>query len=99
MTNRAGAAHVYTVEGETDDGALVLGAKVMPDGVAANGPTDEALGWVAYAYRLALVVGEAPTKAVRDSMGLPQSTAARWVQQARQRGFLGPSEGRGKAGG
>jgi hypothetical protein len=87
------------VEGEADDGTVVVVDKVMPEDVAANGPTDEALSWVASTYRLALVVGERPTKAVRDSMGLPQSTAARWVQQARQRGFLGPSDGRGKAGG
>ena len=70
----------------------------MPSDVAAAGPTDEALWWVAHIYRLALVKGDAPTKRY-ELMALPTSTAGRWVTLARQRGFLGPAEGPGKAGG
>ncbi len=70
-----------------------------PEGVAAHGPTDEALRWVAHLYRLALVTQEKPTKAVEEALQLPRSTAGRWVSLARERGFLGASEGSGKAGG
>jgi hypothetical protein len=37
-----------------------------------------------------------PTQAVQDAFNRPYSTAARWVMQARQRGFLPPTkQGRG----
>jgi len=61
-----------------------------------DGPTDEALRWVAYLYRFALVMEEPPTATVERMLKL---TAARWVALARQRGFLGQSEGSGKAAG
>ena len=64
-----------------------------------NGPTTETLDWVAYLYRLGLLMGEPPTKAVEVRLGIPRSTAGRWVAAARDRGPLGPSEGSGKAGG
>jgi hypothetical protein len=39
-------------------------------------------------------------KAVQESLQLPCSTAAgRWIAAAREGGYLGPSEGMGKAGG
>ncbi|MDQ3464937.1 MAG: hypothetical protein M3500_09655 [Actinomycetota bacterium] len=64
-----------------------------------HGPTDEALGLVAQIYRMAYICGDRPTKAVEDNLNLPRSTAGRWVALARERGFLGPAEGPGKAGG
>jgi hypothetical protein len=64
-----------------------------------QGPTRESLTWVARAYRLALVLGDPPTQAVERGLGLPRSTAGRWVALARQEGFLGAAEGPGKAGG
>ncbi len=64
-----------------------------------DGPTDEALRWVAYLYRFALVMEEPPTATVERMLELPRSTAGRWVALARQRGFLEQSEGSGKAAG
>ncbi len=59
-----------------------------------GGPTDEALEWVAKIYRVALLRGEGPTRAVEDAFELKRSTAAYW-----ERGFLREAEGPGKAGG
>ena len=84
---------------ERADGVIRTTARVAPDELADGGPTSTALWWVAYVYRLALVVGDPPTKAVRDALGLSRSTAGRWVSLAREQGFLGPAEGAGKAGG
>lgn len=64
-----------------------------------QGPTAEALAWVAHAYRLALVLGDPPTQAVERLLGLPRSTAGRWVTLARAQGHLGAAEGAGRAGG
>jgi len=55
-------------------------------------PADH-LEQVARIYREALAAGLPPTKAVRLKMNASQSTAARWVAQARDRGFLGPAVG------
>jgi hypothetical protein len=75
----------------------------LTDEIAARlreqGPTSESLTWVARAYRLALVLGDSPTQAVEQGLGLPRSTAGRWVALARQQGLLGAAEGPGKAGG
>lgn len=72
---------------------------VMPKDIGAGGPTEDALRWVATIYRVALVLGDSPTKAVREAFDLAQSTAGRWVALARKRGFLGSAEGPGKVGG
>jgi hypothetical protein len=64
-----------------------------------NGPRTETLEAVTYLYRLALLVGDPPTKVVETVLGVPRSTAGRWVAAARKHGLLGPSEGSGKAGG
>ena len=63
----------------------------------AEGPTDSTLKLVATIYRFASLGGEKPTQAVVELLEIPRSTAARWVQQSRRRGFLGPTEER-KAG-
>lgn len=84
---------------DKSDGVIRSTDAAMPENVTAHGPTDEALTWVARAYRLALLLDMPPTKEVEASIGLPRSTAGRWVALARERGFLGPSEGAGKAGG
>lgn len=65
----------------------------------ALGPVRESLEWVARLYRLALVLGDPPTRTVEASFGLPRSTAGRWVALAREQGLLGAAEGPGKAGG
>jgi len=60
--------------------------------VRDQGPTEESLHVVAYVYRLAHMVREPPTRTVASAIGLPYSTAARWVQQARHAGFLRPAD-------
>lgn len=53
--------------------------------------TDEFLEDVAKVYRAALEAGDAaPRRAVQEwQKGAPSQTAARWVAEARRRGFLG----------
>jgi hypothetical protein len=50
-----------------------------------------ALEWVAVVYKLAHATKANPTKAVTEALGLPRSTAARWVMTARRKGLLGPT--------
>jgi hypothetical protein len=72
---------------------------IPPDDVTVYGPTDRALQWTAHFYRLGYAVAHNPTKLVEQALGLPRSTAGRWIAAARSAGHLGPSEGTGKAGG
>jgi len=65
----------------------------------AAGPIPETLEWVALLYRAAFAMGDGPTKTVREVFGISQSTAGAWVGAARKQGYLGESEGPGKAGG
>lgn len=61
-------------------------------------PYDSDLAEVARVYREAHSDGRHPTKAVREHLGLPESTARRWVARAEERGFdLGPGRQRRKA--
>jgi hypothetical protein len=55
----------------------------------AAGPTDDTLNTVAAVYRLAYLTSGRPTAYVRESFGVSKSTASRWVQLARSKGFLG----------
>lgn len=55
--------------------------------------TDETLQLVAEVYRDAHNSGEPPTSAVAEHFHKSHSTAARWVQQARERSFLGKANG------
>jgi hypothetical protein len=63
-----------------------------------TGPTERDLQTVADAYHVAYATSQAPTKAVMERLGLPRSTASRWIALARKRGLLGPASP-GKAGG
>jgi hypothetical protein len=83
---------------ENPDGREPWG-KTALNGVAEHGPTDRALRWTAHFYRYGYAVSYNPTKAVQESLQLPRSTAGRWIAAAREAGYLGPSEGMGKAGG
>jgi hypothetical protein len=65
---------------------------------AGAGPSEKDLRAVADVYQLAYVTGGAPTKTVMERLGLPRSTASRWIRMARDRGLLGPATPR-KAGG
>jgi len=73
--------------------------KTALNGVAEDGPTDRALRWTAHFYWYGYAVSCNPTKAVQEFLQLPRSTAGRWIAAAREAGYLGPSEGMGKAGG
>jgi integrase len=54
-------------------------------------------GWVGHLYKFGFAVSGDPTATVAESLGLPRSTAGRWVRMARQAGHLGAAEV-GKAG-
>jgi hypothetical protein len=71
----------------------------VPDDVTGTGPTDRALRWVAHIYRYSFAVSYNATKGVQELLKLPRSTAGRWIAAAREAGYLGPSEGTGRAGG
>jgi hypothetical protein len=73
---------------------FLAGPPGNPAALRAQGPTEESLRVAARVYRMAHLVRDNPTGAVASAIGLPHSTAARWVQQARQAGFLGPAEPR-----
>jgi hypothetical protein len=66
--------------------------------LVASGPTEETLDVVAYCYRLAMALGDAPVKSIVETFRIPRSTAGRWVTAARARGYLGAAEGPGLAG-
>jgi hypothetical protein len=81
------------------DGREPWGHTARTKGASKQRPTTErALAWVAHFYRYGLAL-DSPTKAVEEGLMLPRSTASRWVSYAREAGYLGPSEGPGKAGG
>ena len=56
-------------------------------------PDDERLARVAEVYREAILLGERPTQAVADALGVARSTAGRWVQEARTHSYLRPAPG------
>ena len=60
-------------------------------------PVEQFLPNVAITYRLGYLAGDKATSWVAEWFEVPQSTAARWVRLARQRGLLGRTE-KGKAG-
>lgn len=94
------AVHALTYkerDGYTEWSPRLLTPEIIEQ-VRDNGPDAASLEWVAYLYRVALLMGEPPTQAVAQALDLPRSTAGRWVAMARRRPeLLGPSEGPGKA--
>ena len=67
-----------------------LSAPVLAWGRCCYGP---------HFYRYGYAVSYNPTKDVEEMLKLPRSTAGRWIAAAREAGYLGPSDGMGKAGG
>lgn len=67
--------------------------------VQEHGLDDRTLQIVAHTYRLAMITSKPPTKTVEEWLGVSRATAGRWVAAAREKGYLGKSEGPGKAGG
>jgi hypothetical protein len=60
--------------------------------IASQGLSDEALQLTALVYRFAFVIGDPPAWAVHKRLGIPRSTAGRWIGLARERGYLGPPQ-------
>jgi hypothetical protein len=52
------------------------------------GPVRETLEWVARVYLSAEAIGERPTKAVRQTFGISQTTAGAWIGRARAAGLI-----------
>lgn len=65
-------------------------SKDHADQLREAGPTSDTLAWVARIYRAADVVGDPPTKAVRETFGVSQSTAGNWIGRARSAGLIPP---------
>jgi hypothetical protein len=70
-----------------------------PEGLREEGPTGRALQWVAHLYHYGMAVSMKPAKVVEETLKLSHGTAVRWVRLARQKGYLGPSEGPGRPAG
>ena len=56
--------------------------------IREQGPTDESLQWAANFYNLGQVLGLPPAKQVEVNLGLPRTTASKWVRRAREKGLL-----------
>lgn len=56
--------------------------------IREQGPTDESLQWAANFYNLGQVLGLPPAKQVEINLGLPRTTASKWVRRAREKGLL-----------
>ncbi|WP_134069530.1 hypothetical protein [Mycobacteroides salmoniphilum] len=56
-----------------------------------QGPVEESLRAVANFYEFGRVTGYPPAKFVEDNLGLPRTTASKWVRRAREAGFLSDS--------
>lgn len=98
----AAARHVMVAE-TGDDGRTWLSERPLTpeikERIRTEGLGDFALSWVAYLYRLALLIGAPPTKEVEQALGLSRATTGRWIAAARERGYLGAVEKQGKASG
>ncbi len=69
-------------------------ALTIEDGakLAAAGPTDETLRWVARLYLMAQLASEAPAKAVKEALDIPSSTAGLWIRRSKDRGYMDAKE-------
>jgi len=61
--------------------------------IRLRGPVRESLEWAAWFYNLARVLGLPPAKQVELELGLPRTTAAKWIRRARDMGLISPTEG------
>lgn len=76
------------IDGRDDAWAHVDGLSIDPDAVRAAGPTDESLRVVADIYEIARLMGLPPARQVEKDLGLPRTTASKWVRKAREKGIL-----------
>lgn len=99
---REAASQLSEVEKRSEGMFEIVQPSLSPEALrqaVEAGPTDETLQLVAYVYRYANAIGQPPAKAVEHTFELSRSKTGRWIALARERGFLGPSEGPGKAAG
>lgn len=66
--------------------------RVVPKELKGGKRSDRALQWVAQVYRFAIAIDHPPTKTVEEELGLPRTTAVRWVMAARDAGYLRAAE-------
>lgn len=57
----------------------------------ALGPKSETLEWVGSVYKLSVILGQAPTKAVEATFQISRSTAGAWIGRARAAGHIPPT--------
>lgn len=54
----------------------------------ALGPKPETLEWVAFFYNLGAATGLPPARQVELGLGVPRTTASKWVRRAREAGLI-----------
>ena len=88
--------YARTMDGNTDEGKQLIADSLRDTYDQRQGVplTDELLRGVADIYREALAEGSPPTRRVMERLQTSRSTAGRYVQRARKRGFLGPTHPR-----
>jgi Helix-turn-helix domain len=70
------------------------GSKARPVARTEVQPPEPDLSRVAELYRRAVAAGMPPSREIADEYGITSATARKWVQRARERGFLAPALGR-----
>lgn len=56
--------------------------------IRAAGPVDDSLRWAAHFYEVGKLLGLPPAKQVEIELGLPRTTASKWIRRAWEKGFL-----------
>jgi excisionase family DNA binding protein len=54
----------------------------------ASGPKPETLDWVAFFYNLGSAIGLPAARQVEIGLGVPRTTASKWVRRAREAGLI-----------
>jgi hypothetical protein len=91
------AVESILIEGTWGPNVVDWGPAVMPKRNKYTGPDDEALQLVSAYYVLASMVGVPPRTYVADRLGIPRSTASRWIALAREAQYLDPPKKKGSA--
>lgn len=58
----------------------------------SQGPVEESLRAVANFYEFGRITGYPPAKFVEDNLGLPRTTASKWIRRAREAGLIDGSD-------
>jgi hypothetical protein len=61
--------------------------------IRLRGPVRESLEWTARLYDVAQKIGLHPAQHVERALGLPRTTATKWIRRARDMGLISPTEG------